>query len=184
MNSTYLVQRLVKPYISKNNTGDILISTAEYFSFGGGLKNGGLSEDAMKMLRPIFSFDYMGSAEFEFGAVPDAFRQIAKGINESEAFELEVKYKAKNWKSRETVEGKKKVYIICHKEFKNEVIERIKNWAVTDYNNTKAVICFNWSLAELARYENIIGWLELDNGFIFFKDKEAFEKTKQIFGLQ
>lgn len=57
LKQTYLVQRLNRPTNGYDNP----------FSFGGGLKNGGLSEDAMKLLRPIFSFDYMGSAEFEFG---------------------------------------------------------------------------------------------------------------------
>ena len=55
----YLIQRLEK---SKNYVNP--------FSFGGGLVNGGLSKDAMSLLKPIFSFDYMGSAEFDFGVLP------------------------------------------------------------------------------------------------------------------
>jgi len=69
MKDTYLVQRLNKPV---SNTG------MEMFSFGGGLKNGGLSGDAMKLLRPIFSFDYMGSSVApKVGEHSDVVRHVA-----------------------------------------------------------------------------------------------------------
>lgn len=69
LKNTCLIQRLLKPNKS---------SLSNIFNFGGGLKNGGLSDDAISMLNPIFSFDYMGSAEFEFGAIPEFFQVIAK----------------------------------------------------------------------------------------------------------
>lgn len=69
--SSYLIQRLQTPQ-------DYGKFKDNPFNFGGGLKNGGLSEDAMKLLRPIFSFDYMGAAEYEFGEVPRAMQKVAK----------------------------------------------------------------------------------------------------------
>jgi hypothetical protein len=71
LNNTWLIQRLEKSHGNYDNP----------FSFGGGLKNGGLSPDAMNLLRPIFSFDYMGSAEFEFGAIPKSLKYMADNIN-------------------------------------------------------------------------------------------------------
>lgn len=59
LEQTWLIQRLNKPYPRKDSIGEI-------FSFGGGLKNGGLSDNAMALLRPIFSFEYMGAAEFDY----------------------------------------------------------------------------------------------------------------------
>ncbi|KKS64951.1 MAG: hypothetical protein UV32_C0003G0012 [Candidatus Collierbacteria bacterium GW2011_GWF2_42_51] len=67
MRCTRLIQRLEKP-----------IGRASPFSFGGGLKNGGLSKEAMDVLGDIFNFDYMGSSEFEWGAVPAALNFIAE----------------------------------------------------------------------------------------------------------
>ena len=41
------------------------------------MRNGGLSSEAMDLIRGIWAFDYMGAAEFEFGAVPKALQKIA-----------------------------------------------------------------------------------------------------------
>ena len=71
LRSTYLVQRLKKPY--KGNADNP-------FNFGGGLLRGGMNEEAYRALNQIFTFDYMGSAEFEFGAVPKAIDVIAEGF--------------------------------------------------------------------------------------------------------
>jgi hypothetical protein len=68
MKDSYLIQRLHKPE-SWRIKGKVLDNA---FSFGGGLKNGGLTTKALDLLRDIFSFDYMCAAEFEFGAVPAA----------------------------------------------------------------------------------------------------------------
>ena len=65
MKNVYYVQRLKKP------TGAV-----NPFSFGGGLINGGLHPAAIEMLKNVFSFDYMGAAEFEWGAVPTAIKAL------------------------------------------------------------------------------------------------------------
>ena len=70
----WLIQRLHKPESFKLAG----VETDNPFSFGGGLINGGLSKEAMDLLRPIFSFDYMGAAEFEFGEVSKALTALAR----------------------------------------------------------------------------------------------------------
>lgn len=62
---TWLIQRLHKP-LGKPNP----------FSFGGGYKNGGFSDNVANTLSKICGFDYMGSAEYEFGDVPKAFKNL------------------------------------------------------------------------------------------------------------
>ena len=42
------------------------------------MRNGGLSNEAMDLIRGIWSFDYMGASEFEWGAIPKALGEIAK----------------------------------------------------------------------------------------------------------
>ena len=73
MERSWLVQRLGKPY-----KRGLLGGKDNPFSFGGGFKNGGLSDEAMDLIRGIWSFDYMGAAEYEFGAVPAALNTIAQ----------------------------------------------------------------------------------------------------------
>lgn len=179
MKKTYLVQRLVKP---RNYAGKFA-GLENAFCFGGGLKNGGLSDEAMELLKPIFSFDYMGSAEFEWGAVPEALSQIAKEVKEYEAFEVTVSYKCKDYRNKKDLKGKRSVYIICKTTDKEEVVNRIKTFAKNTFNNTKECINLDQSLAEIEFAKETIGWLELDNGFLFFKDEEAFKKVAKLFEL-
>ncbi|KKL26470.1 hypothetical protein LCGC14_2394990, partial [marine sediment metagenome] len=74
MQRTYLIQRLHKPHqIGGNEDFKKLVNC---FSFGGGLKDGGLSDEAMKLIIKIWRFDYMGSAEFEWGAVPESLSNV------------------------------------------------------------------------------------------------------------
>ena len=70
---SYLIQRLGKP------TGGI-----GPFSFGGGFINGGLSNEGAKAISSICIFDYMGAAEFEFGALPKALDSMALSAEKSE----------------------------------------------------------------------------------------------------
>lgn len=160
--STYLVQRLNKPHAGYDNP----------FSFGGGLKNGGLSDEAMSLLRPIFSFDYMGSAEFEFGAVPKCFHSIASNI--------------KDYSTHTIVINKTPIYIICKTDENTLVDERLKLLAKNKIH-CKGSTMFDTALG-LNKYSKkeecrTFGWLELDNNFLFFVDEEMANKTAQVFGL-
>lgn len=86
-NSTYLLQRLNAP---RENTpaGDWAVKVDRTFGEGGlGL---GLSEEARKLFRHVLVFDYMGSAEFEFGAIPQSLGRIAQ-TKDLVAFEFVLK---------------------------------------------------------------------------------------------
>lgn len=154
----FLIQRLSPP-----------VNFINPFSFGGGLKNGGLSPDAMNALKSIFSFDYMGSAEFEWGAIPKSLQQIARDHSEYLGFTLTCKTKEENM-----VE----LYIIC----KPSDFHLFSKWLISK--------TFNEYDPELITKEyvgiqepNICGWLDIDNNIFFFTNKEMFEKTKQLFGV-
>jgi hypothetical protein len=161
----YLIQRLEKPQGFTNP-----------FNFGGGLKNGGLSDDAMKLIKNIFSFDYMGSAEFEYGAVPDAMNKIAKNHESYSSHEVKVKPKKGNVGN---------VYVICNDNITTDVISWIKKKGQDEYNKnqrTKEHVGLHESLTN--DEFRIKGWLELDNAFFFFTDKGMYEKTKLLFGIE
>ena len=57
LHTAHYLQRLVSPGMNP-------------FSFGAG--GGGISAEAKELLSNLFWFDYMGAAEYEFGAVPSA----------------------------------------------------------------------------------------------------------------
>lgn len=188
MLASYLIQRLRKPVVIKNPTTALeKLMVANPFAFGGGYKNGGLSDEAMGLLKDIFEFDYMGSAEFEFGAVPEALQAIGKAKEDYIAFQIpKVRYKHTDWETRKESIGTNPVYVICHKDWKEEVIKRIKAKALGDYGrsknsfNTKEAVLLNDSLAG-GHFRNIGGWLELDNGYFFFTDIVMYRKVRELF---
>ena len=96
MKRSYLIQRLNKPIKIEGN-GLLATLQKNPISFGGGLRNGGFPQKAMDILRKVFEFDYMGSAEFEYGAVPEALA----AIQDSKTLvtkEIEVDFIYKDWR--------------------------------------------------------------------------------------
>jgi len=192
MKSSYLIQRLNKPVDLPE--GHILHGKDNPFNFGGGLTNGGLSKEAMDLLRPIFTFDYMGAAEFEFGAVPKALSGILKEAKNLVKSEIHVPYKAIRrhapWEKRLYKPFPKKgvviVYVLCQKDHLEYVKKLISDILADE---------FKVSLKEPTRLRESVmerrdehqfnkeacGWLELDNGFFFFTDQEMFENIAALF---
>lgn len=165
MKSTWLVQRLEKP-VSKD--GQVFDNP---FSFGGGFLNGGLSPKAMELLREIMAFDYMGAAEFEFGAVPKAFQMIATEASKG------------NLIADKEILDDRPVYYLCPKDMSKKVNQRIRELYKGD-RSLKEPTNFHRSMEGEEYATRICGWLELDNGFMFFKDKEMFEQCCTLFGVQ
>lgn len=206
---TWLIQRLTKP--SNVKFGNALMS--EVFSFGGGYKNGGLSDDAMAILRKAFSFDYMGAAEFEFGAVPKALQQIAKAADDAELEATTVLVKGTREiyhpTRRKMKLEEKPVYVLAPKHLLEHATFVVRAQASDDYprgeRQLKEVSLLQNSVwaEEIAEAENpgtkkadrerrardaesyahTCGWLEIDNGFFFFTDRTMFENTCAIFGV-
>jgi len=165
---SYLIQRLRNPLPG----GD-----AGIFTFGGGKHHGGISDDAWDILTKVFQFDYMGAAEFEFGAVPEALDHIVRGVQKGDAAFGEMKI------------HKIPIYYICHKSVEAEVKVRIKELATLPRKyRTKESVLLDQAIAarvpenvvpekkdKYKHYLDYVGWLELDNNFIFFIDKKVFD---------
>lgn len=178
--SSYLIQRLQKPL---GRPGD------NPFSFGGGLRNGGLSDEAMGLLRGIFSFDYMGSAEFEFGAVPGALRDIAEKADDLIGWELVIPLAkvTKGWndKSLTAPKGDGTVYVLSRSQDRDEIAERIYGLATDRSIRLKESALLDHALRPVDEWDGrTCGWLELDNGFFFFTDREMWEKTAALFDVK
>lgn len=181
MKQSWLIQRLEKP----RRPG--LLGPDNPFAFGGGLVNGGLSSEAMSLLRGIFSFDYMGAAEFEWGAVPKALQALASDQLVAESLTIPLATVARDFRDKgPDPEGEGTIYVLCRREHLDGVKERIKALAAEGY---KADLKEPANLASTLRPVNewdgrVVGWLELDNGFFFSTDREMWSATSHLFGVQ
>jgi hypothetical protein len=176
-----LVQRLTKP---RRGLG----GTDNPFSFGGGLKNGGLSDDAMDLLRDVFSFEYMGAAEFEFGSVPDALSQIAKEDLTTFTITVPLTEVPPNWQDKSNTKpvGEGSIYVLCAKRLADAATERINRWARNNHtDDTKERVGLTSALRPYHEWDaDTCGWLELNNGFMFFTDEDMFQSTCSLFGVE
>lgn len=172
MKKSHLIQRLKKPHGSKD-------TVLEIFNFGGGFKNGGLSDEAMDLIRGIFSFDYMGAAEYEFGAVPEAFQKIGKNVKHMTTATMTVKGK----------NGDVPVYIIAHEEWIPDIKVLINLFATDPYGkqtpHIKRGVHLETRINKPTEYnQDQVGWFELDNGFFFFIDEKMFRDTARLVGVE
>ena len=180
--STFLVQRLQKP-LTLNHP---ILGKDNPFAFGGGLHNGGLSDEAMDILRDVWQFDYMGSSEFEWGVVPEALSKIARAPLAAFSISIPLLLVEKNWrdKSDETPKGDATIYVVSPAQEKDNVQERIRELARGEIR-LKEHSRFPNALRPVTEYDSeVCGWLELDNGFLFFTDEEMWQKTCHIFGVE
>ena len=137
MIDSWLIQRLLPP-----------ASTDNPFSFGGGLINGGINEQGMHALRSVFSFDYMGSAEFEWGAVPKALQFL---IEQSRASTLI----ASDIFVRESIG---KVFHICPSQYEYDVLDRIIQLSLLNQIKLKEDSGFDPN--SKSYHKETVGWLE------------------------
>jgi len=187
MKQSYEIQRLANPLLGNSP----LIALSEAFSFGGGLVNGGLSKDVMHLLNPICGFDYMGSAEFEFGALPKALNAMV-AAGELTAYPLQVKTEDKTptWFSEDQAGGvcTDVVYVLCPFTQREEVSKRIRRFAQDEnLERTRERVCLEEAIRIRTKGEHkprILGWIELNNGYAFFLDKNMWKGFCKLFGVK
>lgn len=164
---THLIQRLNKPEDRSNP-----------FAFGGGLRNGGLPDVDLELLNKLFSFDYMGSAEFEWGAVPAAISFISEQASKETPLFPEEEC---------LISGiHRDVYYICPKQYEKGVKTLISKLLDNESElrlKQPSGLSIKVKNPQSPYYADTVGWLELDNGFFFFTDKEMFENVKNFFGV-
>jgi len=169
MNRTRLVQRLNAPSKTTGGLGD------NPFAFGGGLRNGGLSETAMDLLRPVFSFDYMGAAEYEFGAVQQTLAAIKASAIAGNLVTFEVKGL------------KKPVWGLAPKEIVAEASELVRELAKKQYDRQlKESSLFYDALNpdKITWPVPTLGWLELNNHFFWTVDQKMYDGFANLMGVQ
>lgn len=189
---TYLIQRLRKPHHTDNKQ-----LAALGMAFGG---IGTMTKEQWEYVSQAFQVDYMGAAEFEFGALPKSWHEMVQ--HPLSTFEMEItefatnEWERSDWKVKQRKKNKLpplppppervKLYVICREDQRKEVEERIRILALGDnktfhlHESTRMSDAFDPFSDHDREYQ---GWYELDNGFFWFTDKDMFEKTKPLFGL-
>ena len=150
-----------------------------------------MSKEAWAMLRPIFSFDYMGAAEFEFGAVPKALSAMVEHRAEMEPFELTIPRKQIEKRIRRVPYNSKKpvpertedalVYVFCRRDHREAVSAVILKDAAGELR-LKEPSMLAEALDPINDFDSrTVGWLELDNGFFFSTDPTMFRNFCALF---
>lgn len=188
----YLIQRLRRP---PENEWSARIDQA----FGGMLC---LSDDAWKLSHTCFSFDYMGAAEYEFGAVPKALNLLLK-CKDLTAFEMaigaaEIKspwwIERKLWNTRKGPDydaaeakmrgsGERWLYVICPKDQEAGVKRWLKAHLAgnKDARTRDSTQMCDALIPDPERAPRNVGWLELDNGWLAFSERVLWERAKKLF---
>jgi hypothetical protein len=178
----YLIQRMTKPRRGKD--GKVFVNP---FNFGGGYVNGGFTDKAWEIIKEIVAFDYMGSAEFEFGDLPRSFFQIAKNHTDYMAFWLLI--------------NSTPVHFICRKDMQTIVIEWLKKLSLGKCH-LKEASHFQRAVGNLDKWDQdyldrekkkdptftphwmqTIGWIDIEHHFMFFTDKEIYEQFVNLFRI-
>jgi len=157
MERTYLVQRLKKPQEKINP-----------FNFGGGLENGGLSNEGAELINKIWSFDYMGASEFEWGAIPKALQRIAQYSSKGNAV---------------TGQLGKDVHYLCERDIRSNVEQAIREIADDSLRLKEPAYLKEVIEGKNTFAQRYVGWLELNNGFAFFVDRDMYDRTLKLFGV-
>lgn len=184
----FLIQRLNKPF------GDARDLGPRIFAFGCGLKDGGLTKEAMDLLQEIFTFDYMGSAEFECGEVPRALQSliISNADLSTKSFEIDMgDVSFEDWEKnhfKKPVKGVKKTVYLLAKTDHHEPAEKFIRTLIgeEEYRRFQEAPMFRTALLEPKDpkegwSKRIAGWLDLSNKMFFFTDKDMFERTRDLF---
>lgn len=191
---SYLIQRLKRPHKSDGPLGDL----ARCFAFGGGLADGGMSKEAYALVNKLWRFDYMGSSEFEWGAVPAALAAIYEYRKALmlDGFILQLKgpapimdkkypeYANPDPKAEKTAS----LMVLCHKAHRTNVIDVLERITEDDRVQEPRLKdpAYGWRCTFHQPQSDVIGGLELDNGWIYLstESKESCDGLQQLFGVQ
>jgi len=186
--SFYLMQRLLPP---REKTGSPL--DIAHRVFGGGML--GLSESAWDLMDQLCRIDYMGAAEFEFGALPKFMRSWQERADEGFdlwCFKMRPGEYKPNWDREWVTKGKpfpplqeRIVYCIRPKEGKygREYIEDQFRRVARGSVRCKEDAMTRRALDPLeSDYRKVSGWIVLTADCMIFVDEKMWRNFAELFG--
>lgn len=175
LHQSWLVHRLNKPFDKPKGAIPCVI------------KNGTIDLNVMKEARPgLWEWDYMGSSEFEWGAVPKALKEFAAQPDLT-SFVVKVPITDIRRPCGTKVgvtdpDDKITFYAIGAAAKKDEISERIRELAAHKCH-LKEGTRIDHAVFETLLDKRTRGWFEMDNHFFFFMDKDMFHDARNLFGV-
>lgn len=115
-----------------------------------------------KGIDSILMFDYMGSAEFEFGALPKSLKRIRESIDNYIYLTLKIKDKS--------------IRIFCKSDYENLIEEYLINLSINKFR-LKEFSGFNSYINQEGHFKDDYHfWWDIDYDIMFWIDDSDFEK--------
>jgi len=160
--------------------------------FGGG--NLGMGEEAWNLLDRLCRFDYMGAAEYEFGAVREAFDGLITRPGGLTSFSQGIgpqqrKLSYKRGYSRETLPPAKNVVVFgiypakSSAYYHERVLRLVEDEGPFSVKGGAAIAESFDPITYSGRTDYTVGWLEIDNGFMFFSDETMWRGFCELFSV-
>lgn len=171
---SFRIQRLGLPYRS-SFIGKVNHNTAF------GVLGSGLSNEDRDRLISICTFDHMGDLDFAGGALPDTIDKMVK--TELVAFDMEAHTSPYDYHPRgRPLHGRHActIHVICPHTIREDVAVRIARIAFEEPFGVKRPVYLERSIRQRAKAIKArnAGWIELDNGFVFFVYKQMARKMR------
>lgn len=186
MTQSFLVQRLLPPFEKPLEPGRPSVDMV----FGGARD---LTQEQHDTICDLFRLDSMGSAHFEFGAVPNALYRLATNKN-LQAYQVDMVLNAKGpaLNHMKLTPKIQTIHIIATPDSLRDVLQEIKTLANGDEHALKCTAEIGLSIfhEELqlkkswaASIKKIHGWHDIENDFLFFIDKKMFDGIRTRFEI-
>lgn len=107
----------------------------------------------------IIKFNYMGSTEFEFGALPESLKEIRKNIS--------------NYIYQDIQINNKNITVFYDKKFQTEILEYLIKLALNDFH-LKEYSDFNNYIYDRDFYSKSTFWWDLQNHLMFWCENDEF----------
>ena len=176
---SWLVQRLERPF------KDVKAPAPSSKYRDALLAGGDVPAEFTAMRGGILRFDYMGSSEFEFGAIPRALHEMARTASAFKSTTITIPKgeidRGMRGASGPTRDGM--VYLLARPEHRAHAEALIRETARDRFKpRLKEIPYLGRALCE-GDEAHTAGWLELDNLFWFFTDKRMHDGVKMLFGI-
>lgn len=161
---SYYIQRLLKPCLDGSGAPlyDPDVSHLMWL----------FQEDMRPYLVRMFSFDYMGSAQYEGPRVARAFYDVALA-GDHQAFALVLSEQEVGTSSVPLPNGAGVVYVLCHGDAKEAISQRIRELASGSYETDHEPQLVE-SLRGMDSADQVGGWVDPANQVLFFTDATMF----------
>ncbi len=168
---SYHIQRLTVPHTPKKPERQWKLD-----------QEGKFTEDAVSLRKGVFEYDYMGSSEFEFGAIPRAVKEMIKKQDRLISFKIIVL--GQNIE-RDILTGKRyddcSFFAICDVQQLTDVERNIRAVLSGEQRLKESLHLHNALGKDKGKPGSIGGWFEVDNGYYFFIDQVMWTGTTFLY---